>query len=61
MKTQKLVALRNIYYDGDRKTGESFDAREEHVQSLVIAGAAKPIDDENKMKRYNRRDLRAED
>jgi hypothetical protein len=59
IKTTKLVALRNIYYDGDRKTGEEFDVQEEHVLPLIRVGAAKPVDD--KPGSYRRRDLRAEE
>lgn len=59
MKTETLIALRNLYYDGDRAEGEEFEAREDHIEPLVITGAAK-IKNDSKAKRYNRRDLRAE-
>jgi hypothetical protein len=60
IKTKQLVALRNLYYDGDRKEGESFEAREEHWDVLIRTGAAKPAEEDSKDGRYQRRDLRAE-
>lgn len=60
-KTVRMVARRPMYYDGDRKTAEEFDVREEHVRALVITGSADVVDSNAKTKRYNRRDLRAED
>lgn len=56
-----MVAKRPMYYDGDRKTAEEFDVRENHVRALVITGSADVVDSNAKSKRYNRRDLRAED
>lgn len=59
-KTVKLVALRNIYYDGDRVEGEEFEAQEEHVNPLLITKAAMlATEGKNKSGHYNRRDMRA--
>ncbi len=61
MKKERLVALRNIYYDGDRVEGEEFDVLPEHVFPLVRTGAAKHADQKtDKAGTYDRRDLRAE-
>lgn len=62
MKTKiRMVALRAMYYDRDIKAGEEFDVEEKFVHPLRVTGAAKEVvDDETKSKRYNRRDMRAE-
>ena len=60
MKTKMLVALRSLYYAGDRRTGDQFEASEEHVQALLITGAAKLAEEDVKAKRYERRDIRAD-
>ena len=61
MKTEKMIALRNMYYGRDLKAGEEFEASNEHVQALVLTNAASLVEDESdKSKRYARRDMRAE-
>lgn len=63
MKT-KMIALRQTYYGGvNRRKGEVFEASPEHVRILTATKAAKPVEEDTKeseSKRYNRRDMRAE-
>jgi hypothetical protein len=61
MNTKTLIALHDMYYEGDHKAGETFEAREEHIDLLIRVGAATVKQNDPKAKRYERRDLRAED
>lgn len=62
MNTKTLIALHDMYYEGDRKAGEAFEAREEHIDLLVRVGAATvKQQDDRRAKRYERRDMKAED
>lgn len=63
MKTIRMVALRDLYYEHDLKRGDEFDAQEAHVQPLSVTGGARVVDaaEPAKVKPYNRRDRRAED
>ena len=59
-KTVRMVAKRTMYYDRERKAGEEFDVREEHVNPLVITGSADVVQPQQKTAgHYERRDMRA--
>jgi hypothetical protein len=60
--TIRMVALRPIYYDRDIQPDEEFDVSGDHVNPLLITGAAKLKEGESKKsKGYQRKDMRAED
>lgn len=58
-KTVKVVALRKTYYGGDRQEGEEFEMKPEHLRIMTATKAVKVVDPPKR--RYERRDMRAED
>lgn len=53
-----MVALRPMYYKGNRAEGEEFDAKPELVRMLVSAKSARIV--EPAKREYKRRDMQAE-
>lgn len=62
-ETVRMVTLKAMYYDRSLELNEEFDASPEHAQLLARVGSAKVVEkaEESAPKKYQRKDMRAED